>query len=421
MDIIKNALVNVKGHKLRVFVALIWIIIGITSVILISSIGNGLKDEVRKTVTNIGPNKTNIYFESSDTSMNEFSIFLSPFTHNDIEELSFIEGVKQIAPSDSGINDNSIYSFDAYFDKKMTYLDISPLKEDSNNLAIYGRSFSLDDEERNVIMITMQNAIDLFGNPENALGRGITIGGYIFEVIGVLDYNSLVSEDESMDYNSIYTGNESLEYYDMPTSYLPSKSFEKLAKRYEYSTEIYSLDLVASKNYDVFEVANRVIERLYELHPNIEGSYNTEDLSYQAESQLYELESMTSGINKVVLIITIISLFVGGIGVMNVMYVSVMERQREIGIRRAIGAKPKAILFQFLIESIFITILGGILGIVIGLISTNYVTTYLPFKALPSINSILFASIVTILTGIVFGIVPAFKASRLDPIKAIYK
>ena len=76
---------------------------------------------------------------------------------------------------------------------------------------------------------------------------------------------------------------------------------------------------------------------------------------------------------------------------------------------------------QFLIESIFITILGGILGIIIGLISTNYITNYLPFKAVPSINSILFASIITILTGVIFGIVPAFKASRLDPIKAIYK
>lgn len=421
MDIIKNALVNVKGHKLRVFVALVWIIIGITSVILISSIGNGLKDEVRKTITNVGPNKTNIYFESSDTSMNEFSIFLSPFTHSDIEELSFIEGVQKIGPSDSGIDDSSIYAFDAYFDKKMTYLDISPFKENSSPLTLYGRSFSLDDEERNVIMITTQNAIDLFGNPEDSVGRGITIGRYIFEVIGVLDDNSLMNEDESMDYNSTYADNESLEYYDMPTSYLPKKAFEKLVKQYDYSTEIYSLDLVASKNYDVFEVANRVIERLYDLHPNIEGSYNTEDLSYQAESQLYELESMTSGINKVVLIITVISLFVGGIGVMNVMYVSVIERQREIGIRRAIGAKPKTILFQFLIESTFITILGGILGIIIGLISTNYIANYLPFKAVPSINSILFASIITLLTGVIFGIVPAFKASRLDPIKAIYK
>ncbi|WP_122640794.1 ABC transporter permease [Romboutsia sp. Marseille-P6047] len=413
MDLIKNALVNIKGHKLRVFMALIWIIIGITSVILISSIGNGLKEEVSKTVTNVGPNKTSIYFESENAYMNDYNIFLSPFTYSDIEELSFIDGVEKIGPTNSGIDESSIYSFDASFDKKTTYIDLSPLKEDSNTNTLYGRSFSLDDEDRNVIMITMQNATDLFNSPEDAIGKGITINGYIFEVIGVLDENYASDMyDTSYNYD---------EYYNMPTAYVPNKSFENLVKQYDYSTEIYGLDLVASKNYDVFEVANKVIERLYNLHPSIEGTYMTEDLSYLAESQMYELESMTSSINKVVILITFISLFVGGIGVMNVMYVSVMERQREIGIRRAIGAKPRAILIQFLVESICITILGGVLGIIVGLFATNYAANYIPFKAIPSVNSILFASIITILVGVIFGIVPAFKASRLDPIKAIYK
>ncbi len=410
MDLIKNALVNIKGHKLRVFMALIWIIIGITSVILISSIGNGLKEEVSKTVTNVGPNKTSIYFESTNTYMNDYNIFLSPFTYSDIEELSFIDGVEKIGPTNSGIDESSIYSFDASFDKRTTYVDLSPIKEDSNTKPLYGRSFSLDDEDRNVIMITMQNATDLFNSPEDAIGKGITISGYIFEVIGILDES--YSSDTSDAYN---------EYYNMTTAYMPNKAFEVLAKQYDYSTEIYALDLVASKNYDVFEVANKVIERLYDLHPSIEGTYVTEDLSYLAESQMYELESMTSSINKVVILITFISLFVGGIGVMNVMYVSVMERQREIGIRRAIGAKPRAILIQFLVESICITILGGILGIIVGLFATSYAANYIPFKAIPSVNSIIFASVTTILVGIIFGIVPAFKASRLDPIKAIYK
>jgi len=126
---------------------------------------------------------------------------------------------------------------------------------------------------------------------------------------------------------------------------------------------------------------------------------------------------MVSTINKFVTLITAISMFVGGVGVMNIMYVSVMERQREIGIRRAIGAKPLDILIQFLVEAIFITILGGIIGIVIGFIVVNY----LPFKAIPNINSLLFASVTTVVTGTIFGIVPAIKASKLDPIKAIYK
>ena len=129
---------------------------------------------------------------------------------------------------------------------------------------------------------------------------------------------------------------------------------------------------------------------------------------------------MVSTINIFITLITAISMFVGGVGVMNIMYVSVMERQREIGIRSAIGANQD-ILIQFLAEAIFITILGGIIGIVIGFIVVNYASNYLPFKAIPNINSLLFASVTTVVTGTIFGIVPAIKASKLDPIKAIYK
>ena len=127
------------------------------------------------------------------------------------------------------------------------------------------------------------------------------------------------------------------------------------------------------------------------------------------------------GVNLDVSIITVVAMFVGGIGVMNIMYVSVMERQREIGIRRAIGAKPRSILFQFLVEAVFITVCGGILGTIVGFTATNYVSKYIGFEAIPSLNSLFYAIVATILTGVVFGLIPAFKASKLDPIKAIYK
>ena len=200
-------------------------------------------------------------------------------------------------------------------------------------------------------------------------------------------------------------------------SYMPSKAFNDLMNQFSYPQDIYSLDLVVSKGYDMYEVSNNVINKLYELHPDINGSYNIDDPTEATK----ELESMVSTINKFVTLITAISMFVGGVGVMNIMYVSVMERQREIGIRRAIGAKPLDILIQFLVEAIFITILGGIIGIVIGFIVVNYASNYLPFKAIPNINSLLFASVTTVVTGTIFGIVPAIKASKLDPIKAIYK
>lgn len=408
MSIIKSSLTNLKGHKLRVFITLLWIIMGITSSILVSSIGNGLKKEVTDSVNRVNPNKTRIYFESDDSNMVSMESFLNPFKLEDVEELSFIDGVERISPSKDDFTMDYYYS-DAYFNKKSTYVDIKEFKDDKI-VPVYGRSFSYDDDNRKVIIITLQNATDLFTKPKDAIGQGITISNNIYEVIGVIDENS-IKNDNKDDSNNMY--------YDIDylTSYMPSKAFNDLMNEFSYPQEIYSLDLVVSKGYDINEVSGNVINKLYELHPDINGSYNIEDPSEATK----ELQSMISTINKFVTLITAISMFVGGVGVMNIMYVSVMERQREIGIRRAIGAKPLDILIQFLVEAIFITVIGGIIGIIVGFIVVNYSSSYLPFKAIPNINSLLFASITTVVTGIIFGIIPAIKASKLDPIKAIYK
>ena len=408
MSVIKSSLINLKGHKLRVFITLIWIIIGITSSILVSSIGNGLKKEVIDSVSRVNPNKTRIYFESNDSNMINMESFLNPFKLEDIDELSFIDGVERISSSQDDFSIGSMYYGDAYFNKKTTYLDIKEFKTEDKLVPVYGRNFSYDDTNRKVIIITLQNAIDLFGKAENAIGKGITINNRIYEVIGIVDESSIKNDEES----NMYYGD--MNYI---TSYMPSNAFNNLMNQFSYPQEIYSLDLVVSKGYDINEVSENVINKLYELHPDINGSYNIDDPTEATK----ELQSMISSINKFVTLITAISMFVGGVGVMNIMYVSVMERQREIGIRRAIGAKPLDILIQFLVEAIFITVLGGIIGIIIGFIVVNYASSYLPFEAIPNINSLLFASITTVITGTVFGIVPAIKASKLDPIKAIYK
>nr|UWI51560.1 ABC transporter permease [Clostridioides difficile] len=411
MGLLKNSLANLKGHKLRVFVALLWIIIGITSVILVSSIGNGFQKEIKKSVNNANPNKTTISFESADNTglTDDMSIFLKPFNAKDLEELSFVEGVERIAPARDGFNLDSTYSSEASFDKKTTYVEVGPAKKDSKINLICGRDFSLDDEKRKVILLTQQSASEIFENPEDALGNGINVNGTIFEIIGVLDDSS-----NQQQAGGFFGGYQDMQFI---TSLIPKKAFDSLMSQNSYSNEIYQLDLVCSKGYNVNEVANNIIAKLYEMHPGINGSYTTPD---PTEQTAY-LESINSNVNKYVSIITVVAMFVGGIGVMNIMYVSVMERQREIGIRRAIGAKPRSILFQFLVEAVFITVCGGILGTIVGFIATNYVSRYIGFEAIPSLNSLLYAILATILTGVVFGLIPAFKASKLDPIKAIYK
>jgi putative ABC transport system permease protein len=158
---------------------------GITSSILVSSIGNGLKKEVTDSVNRVNPNKTRIYFESDDSNMVSMESFLNPFKLEDVEELSFIDGVERISPSKDDFTMDYYYS-DAYFNKKSTYVDIKEFKDDKI-VPVYGRSFSYDDDNRKVIIITLQNATDLFTKPKDAIGQGITISNNIYEVIGVID------------------------------------------------------------------------------------------------------------------------------------------------------------------------------------------------------------------------------------------
>lgn len=409
VNLIKNSLANLKGHKLRLFVAILWIIIGITSVVIVSSIGNGLEAEVKKSVSQISENKTYIYFETQDYGTFDVNAFLKPFAQKDIEALSFVEGVEKIGPSQDGYDMQANYYGEATFDKKMTYIEVAPAKDNLIIEPIYGRNFTLDDTNRKVIMLTMQNAMELFDNPEDAIGKGVTLNGTTFEVIGIVDEGTVTKiEDENT--NPMY------DYFYL-TAYAPQQAVTNLSMQYNYASEIYQLDLIATKGYDVYEVAYRVIDKLNELHPDINGTYVTPDPSDQAN----ELEMMTSQINKFVNIIVVVAMIVGGIGVMNIMYVSVMERQREIGIRRAIGAKPITILFQFLVESTFITVCGGILGIIVGYFAVGYVENVIGFAPIPTLTSYFYAVVTTILTGIVFGMIPAIKAAKLDPIKAIYK
>lgn len=412
MTLIKNALANLRAHKLRVFTTMIWIIIGIASVILVTSIGAGLEAKMKESTDKISKKKTTIRFEPTNSNMMDSSVFLQPFTKTDIEKISFMEGVQMVGPSSDKLEMSDTYGFDAYMDKKSTSIQLKSYENSDKLSILYGRRFEEEDNDRKVVIITMQNAIDLFENPEDAIGSGVTIDGEIYEIIGVLEEPVQKNENQM---NFMYGMSGEIDYQ---TCLMPKNTFDTLVNKFDYGTdEISSIDILVSQGHDTYEVANNVAMKLQEMHPDLDGSYTTGDM----DNSYMELESMISSIDNFVKIITGVSLLVGGIGVMNIMYMSVVERQKEIGIRRAIGAKPKNIMFQFLVESTFITVVGGILGMIAGAIAVNYISNMLPFKAVLSLKGFIYAALTSLLTGIIFGIIPAFKASRLDPIKAIQK
>ena len=155
-----------------------------------------------------------------------------------------------------------------------------------------------------------------------------------------------------------------------------------------------------------------------EAHEVIQGAFGEDN---QEKKNMEQIQASIGSMTMFLMAITVISLLVGGIGVMNIMYVSVTERKREIGIRRAIGAKPRMILWQFLLESAFITLLGGFLGVALGYGLSVIIGGYIDIVPVMTVPIFAISTGVSTLTGLVFGIIPAFSAARMDPIKAIYQ
>ncbi|MGG7164864.1 ABC transporter permease [Clostridium ihumii] len=391
INLIKTSIYSLKSHKLRVFLTMIGIIIGISSVVTILSIGDGLKAKVNSTVEDTNSNKINIRFipENYDMDMS----LVQPFSQSDIYDIAKIEGVQKAEQSKGmGGGFNFSASEARYFDKS-TFVVFDGYKDEKLDIEL-GRTFDDNDENKKCIILDCEVSKQLFKNGENPIGRGVTIDGLTYEVIGVLKKASDFSLTGGM-------------------SYVPQKIKENMNKK----DFIDSLDIYVKPGFENKKVFDDVNEYLKKAHGKLDGKYEMEDP--QAVTKAFE--QIIGGLTAFVALVTGISLFVGGIGVMNIMYVSVSERKREIGIRRAIGAKPNSILLQFLFESILVTGLGGLIGILFGFLFSKLIGVFLPFAPILTAKSFIGATLTSVIVGVVFGMIPAYNASRLDPIKAIYK
>ncbi len=414
LTLIKNSIANLYGHKLRLVVAFIWIIIGITSVVFVSSVGNAMSELFKHTFSNISPRTSIIHFQPTDEKLGNNQVLLNPFNTSDLSDISAIDGVESVKSSTkpfslfpgAGSNSHSVNA--SYFDKGTDLRIIQPGSEKYKLLK--GRNIDASDEGRRVIIIDDHSSEDLF-KKDNPIGKAITIDNLTYEIVGVTDSNLVFDPvEKTFRKKNIFDSNSSI-------SVVPDRSYKIITGNFYSIGAITHLQLKIKDGFDIKSVSQKAISALEELHPKVLGTYEIQDQSTIQKST----EALTKGIDKFVMIITAVSMLVGGVGIMNIMYVSVMERNKEIGIRRALGAKPNAILFQFLVESVFITACGGVLGIIVGYAVTLYSRNFLPFKPIPSFNSFLYSFFAIVLTGIIFGLIPAYKASKVDPIKIIYK
>lgn len=402
MVALKNAFASIKSYKLRVFTAMVWIVLGITSVIVVSSIGNGLEKQMDEMLTSKDDRKGKIEFWAKDYNISNVGLMLQPFGRKELEIASMVKGVESVGkPSEDGASMGSMgYPLD---EKGEMHIQLYSYNKDDIGEILYGRDFSLDDEERKVILIPESTASYLYEEPAHALGKPMTLGEFTYEIIGVIPVKE-------------HGGGMFGEGWKEESAYIPKTVYNNMNRQQwgdDYSIEV--IEVKVAKGFNKEEVLNDVANTLQLEREQEDGTYS---LGWE-QNQVQELEMMKQSITKFTSIITLVALIIGGIGIMNIMYMSVIERKREIGIRRAIGAKPRNIIIQFVTESTVITSIGGIIGIIVGLIVASSLGGKLPFEVVISPISCIFAAVISILVGVIFGVIPAYKASKIDPIKAI--
>lgn len=403
-----STLLSLRAHKLRVFLTMVGIIIGIASVVTIAALGEGVKKESMQLADTTQANVMTIQHMMTMTDDGGMSYVEDQFTFNksDMRRLSRLEGVQSVLPnySANGWGGDSVDMNINYFGAE-SYAMMIPFKSESRIL--YGRDIRNDDANQDVIVLShdvLDYGISL-DDPATLIGQAVNINGYMFKVIGI---------KEPYNWESTSYGLESYTWEDAMTSVVPQAAYNHLTR----SKPIQSLKVKVADGYDRSLVSMTVIDDLMQQYIEDDG-YFEEDRSN--EQMMEEVTAYINGIMTFLMAITAISLFVGGIGVMNIMYVSVTERKREIGIRRAIGAKPRMIMLQFLLEAAFITFLGGVIGLLLGYGIATIVGMIISLPVYLTPTMMLLSTSVSIGTGLIFGIIPALSASKMDPIKAIYQ
>lgn len=396
---IRMALNSLRSNKIRTFLTLLGIIIGVMSVTTIIGLGEGVKKQVNQQINDLGNDLITVV-PGRDASISGFD-GLSSFLNNsattarlseaDLVSISKIEGVQKAG----GIMqlDGSIVRGDTKRNTRVLavgedYLDLTKQK-----LKV-GQFFGGDLENNNTVVIADNVAKALFGSGD-PIGSTVTIRETPFVIIGVLDEQKGFNLGQSLD--------------DMVLIPLPTgKTFNQ---------DIVQLQQVTAKVVDPATAKNISEQIRQALLKNHSGE---EDFTITTQEQLV---NTTDYIFRVITGFTAavasISLLVGGIGVMNIMLVTVTERTREIGVRKAVGATKTQIMMQFLVESLAIALVGGVFGILFSLLAGIIIRAQTPLKPSMDVRIILFASIVSLAVGVIFGTWPAIRAARKNPIQSL--
>lgn len=383
-------------HRLRSLLTMLGVVVGVASVLLLISIVQGVKSEVTRQIEQFGVNLLFVVPGRIDASQpfNPMSILgLSTLTREDVQAVQSVPGVKRAVPImfiAGGARNGERWAATAIvLATESAWLDIrkTPLAE--------GRFFTPTEETEGVCVVAHGVKQELFGQ-EPAVGKQVVVSRVPFRVIGVLQ------QDES---SSIF-GSAGWDHL----IFLPLKAAQQAMR----SEQIHRIVIQATPGVEPESLMGKIKTVMRQCH------LGSEDFSVLTQKDLLKLIYTVLSLLQIALAgISSISLIVGGVGIMNIMLVLVTERTREIGIRKAAGAKQRDIFWQFLIEAVTLSLTGGVLGVVVAAVAVEAFRRTTVLKPQVKLQAVALAFGVSVLVGIVFGVAPAIRAARKETIEAL--
>ena len=411
---IRLAFQGIWGHKMRSVLTMLGIIIGIAAIITIVSTIQGTNEQIKENLIGAGNNVVTVQLNQGgyryDMSWSPIPNGVRVITEETRKELEEISGVEGVSLYNSRNYAEQVYYQNTQFNGEIYGID-------SHYLNVYGyqvktgRGFIQTDYDncRKVVLVDTNAVTNLFGG-ENPVGESVELSGDVYTVVGVV----ALSEEFTPSINSI---NDYYMYADTSSGsiYMPITTWPT-AYRFD---EPQNVAIKAKSTDDMTHAGKAAADLLTEKQivdpDNSDFDYRSQDMLEQAQ----QLQKMSESTNTQLIWIASISLLVGGIGVMNIMLVSVTERTAEIGLKKAIGAKKKQILLQFLTESAVLTSLGGVIGVISGIIMAQLISGMMQIPVSISAPAIAIAVVFSTLIGVVFGMLPAYQAANLNPIEAL--
>jgi putative ABC transport system permease protein len=410
VETLRMALDSVRAHKFRSFLTVLGIVIGVTTAIAIASILTGLRQNIVAIIEEYGTNNIYAFHLSTGPRVGEDRSERSrkPLTIADAaairEQSSAVEDVAVVAPNvgyaGGPFDDNVIYNGHNY--RWGNTQGVTANYADITNIVVREGRFitEADDQQRRNAMVIGINAADaLFQNETHIVGTEVKMGGHTFEIVGVLEKRKAGFFGENEEDNAVF---------------IPLRTAQKIAP-----AKGYLLFVIRGRSGQLQEALSQSEDILRRRRRVDFGEPNNFDIK-TADKFIEQFDSITAMVGLIAIAISSLGLLVGGIGVMNIMLVSVTERTKEIGIRKAIGARRRDIVRQFLYEAMMLTFFGGILGVLLAVGVSQLIMLLVP--ALPAsipLWAIISGLVVSISVGLIFGVLPARKASRLDPIECL--